>query len=97
MIVLLLRSLDCNKWTKFFPLQSAPPADQLLRILKHQQWDNEVEPFSLPPGLQLVLGDVYGGSNSPTMSSNVLKWQQEQKDGKISNVFICMVVVMLLL
>lgn len=34
-------------------------------------WDFAVEPFALPPGLQLMCGDVCGGSETPSMVRKV--------------------------
>ena len=41
-------------------------------------FDSVVQPFHLPPGLELLLGDVHGGSETPNMVREVLKWQREQ-------------------
>jgi len=41
------------------------------------KWDNSVSPFSMPSYLHVVLGDVCGGSNTPSMVSKVLKWKKE--------------------
>lgn len=39
-------------------------------------WDQVVQPFRLPRGLTLLLGDVCGGSNSPAMARSVLDWRK---------------------
>jgi phosphomevalonate kinase len=36
-----------------------------------------VSPLQMPGGLQLLLADVCGGSESPSMARNVLQWKQE--------------------
>lgn len=43
-------------------------------------WDNSVEAFAMPSFLRVVLGDVCGGSNTPSMVSKVLKWKREGGD-----------------
>jgi phosphomevalonate kinase len=34
---------------------------------KHRQWNQKIIPLSLPPGLDIVMGDVSGGSSSTSM------------------------------
>lgn len=41
-------------------------------------WNQSVEPLQLPPGLDLVMGDVHGGSNSPLMARKVIEWRKQQ-------------------
>ena len=38
-------------------------------------WDAEVVPFRLPPGVQLMLGDVAAGSSTPSMVGKVNAWR----------------------
>jgi phosphomevalonate kinase len=40
-------------------------------------WDQSVEPLQLPKGIQLVLADVRGGSESPSMARKVMAWKQK--------------------
>lgn len=40
-------------------------------------WDSEASCFNLPNGLNLVLSDVHGGSNTPKMVGQILKWKRE--------------------
>jgi phosphomevalonate kinase len=40
-----------------------------------QGWDNEVTPLVLPPRIQLVLADVQGGTETPSMVKKVLHWR----------------------
>ena len=42
-----------------------PSAEALVRVVSGDQWDNEVTALALPRGLQLMLGDVSQGSNTP--------------------------------
>ena len=51
----------------------------LLEHIAQTTWaDNLVTPLSLPPGLQILLADVCGGSESPSMARKVLSWKQSQ-------------------
>jgi len=45
------------------------------------EWDNEVGPLRLPPGMELLMADVCGGSESPSMARKVMAWKKgpEQK------------------
>ncbi|KAI9318394.1 ribosomal protein S5 domain 2-type protein [Dichotomocladium elegans] len=43
-------------------------------------WDNVVVPFQLPPGLELILGDVDAGSHTPTLVSKVLAWRKSKPE-----------------
>lgn len=54
----------------YINFKNIPPISKLFEILT-KPWDNEVKSFSLPLGMNLLLGDVYGGSNTPSMSSKV--------------------------
>jgi phosphomevalonate kinase len=45
-----------------------------------KRWDNRIKIFKLPPGLELVLGEVDTGSNTPKMVSNVLEWRKNDPD-----------------
>jgi phosphomevalonate kinase len=45
-------------------------------------WTNSAASFSLPPGMQLVLGDVAGGSKTPGMVRSVLKRLRRDGDAK---------------
>ena len=38
-------------------------------------WDHEVAPFALPPCLELLMGDVCGGSETPSMVRKILGWR----------------------
>jgi len=48
-----------------------------------QQWDYRIDPFSLPAGLSLVLGDVKQGCETPGMVGKVLKWRQNDPQGSL--------------
>jgi len=57
--------------------QKPLPSATLLSSLQTSPWIQHV-PFSLPPGLHLLLGDVQGGSETPGMVKKVLEWRQKQ-------------------
>ncbi|KAG2206315.1 hypothetical protein INT47_007329, partial [Mucor saturninus] len=44
------------------------------------EWDNEVAPFTLPPGLDLMLADIDAGSHTPTLVGKVLAWKKANPD-----------------
>jgi phosphomevalonate kinase len=51
---------------------------QLVTNVVHSTWSNDMQtPLILPKGLQLMLADVCGGSESPSMASKVLTWKQQ--------------------
>ena len=37
-------------------------------------WDHEHQKVELPAGLCLIMGDVSGGSNTPSMVRKLLEW-----------------------
>lgn len=43
-------------------------------------WDNEVAPFTLPPGFDLMLADIDAGSHTPTLVGKVLAWKKAKAD-----------------
>jgi len=42
-------------------------------------WDSTVTPINLPPGLELLMADVCGGSESPSMAKQILEWKQNHR------------------
>ena len=44
------------------------------------EWDCERQAFCLPPGFVLVMGDVCGGSNTPSMVREVLHWRRKSAE-----------------
>ena len=59
---------------------SASVAKELTRISDdkdHCIWDAKMTPLHLPPGLELLMADVCGGSESPSMARKVLAWKKE--------------------
>lgn len=41
-------------------------------------WSQTIRPFALPYGMDIVLGDVCGGSSSPSMARQVLRWRNDK-------------------
>ena len=41
-------------------------------------WDCTVQPMHLPKGVDLLMADVCGGSESPSMARKILKWKRER-------------------
>ncbi|KAI9483232.1 MAG: Phosphomevalonate kinase [Benjaminiella poitrasii] len=46
----------------------------------NKSWDNEVIPFKLPPGFDLMLADIDAGSHTPTLVSKVLAWKKSKPE-----------------
>jgi len=61
---------------------SANVAKELARVSDDKLkniWDAQMEPLHLPPGLELLMADVCGGSESPSMARKVLAWKKEHE------------------
>jgi len=43
-------------------------------------WNSKVEPFTLPKGIELLMADVCGGSESPSMAKKVLTWKKKKQE-----------------
>ncbi|KAH7277850.1 hypothetical protein KP509_38G011400 [Ceratopteris richardii] len=57
--------------TKFMPLP------EVARDLLKQDWDTERREFSLPPSLQLIVGEPgFGGSHTPSMVGAIQRWRK---------------------
>ncbi|KAI8048454.1 Phosphomevalonate kinase [Thamnidium elegans] len=54
-------------------LSSSVDADNL-------NWDNQVVPFQLPPGFDLMLADIDAGSHTPTLVGKVLNWKKTKPE-----------------
>jgi phosphomevalonate kinase len=44
-----------------------------------ETWCQQTSPFTLPPGLDIVMGDVCGGSSTTSMAKKVMKWLKDKK------------------
>mmetsp|Transcript_14095 Transcript_14095/g.30641 ORF Transcript_14095/g.30641 Transcript_14095/m.30641 type:complete len:763 (+) Transcript_14095:89-2377(+) len=54
-------------------------SNQLVRLVNDVEWDCTVRPISLPPGLELLMADVCGGSESPSMARKILDWKKNKR------------------
>ena len=45
-----------------------------------QKWDCSVQPITLPEGLELLMADVCGGSESPSMARKILEWKKKNRE-----------------
>ena len=52
---------------------------QLVALVDTGKWDCTVTPISLPPGLELLMADVCGGSESPSMARKILEWKKSKR------------------
>jgi phosphomevalonate kinase len=50
-------------------------SDALSTCVLQAKWDETILPFSLPDGMDLIMGDVCGGSETPSMVRKVLEWR----------------------
>lgn len=55
---------------------------QLLALVTDadQKWDCTVQPINLPKGLELLMADVCGGSESPSMARKILEWKKQNRE-----------------
>ena len=63
---------------------TASIANELVRIASNEGgavWDAQTTALSLPAGLELLMADVCGGSESPSMARKILSWKKDQKEG----------------
>ena len=51
------------------PHQTADSSERLV-------WDHRVDPFELPPGVEVVMADVSCGANTPSMVKKVTTWRE---------------------
>eukprot|EP00984_Skeletonema_dohrnii_P022610 scaffold11714_cov102-Skeletonema_dohrnii-CCMP3373.AAC.7 len=45
-----------------------------------KKWDCTVQPIHLPEGLELLMADVCGGSESPSMARKILEWKKKNRE-----------------
>ena len=45
-----------------------------------RKWDCTVQPINLPDGLELLMADVCGGSESPSMARKILEWKKKNRE-----------------
>ncbi|KAI9027180.1 phosphomevalonate kinase [Phycomyces nitens] len=73
-----------HRYRRFNPQVLSSIMDQQVNgaiLLKHLSadsigWDNEVVPFKLPPGFDLILADIDAGSHTPSLVGKVLAWRK---------------------
>jgi len=53
--------------------------EQLVVLVNGFEWDCTVRPVNLPPGVELLMADVCGGSESPSMARKVLDWKKNKR------------------
>ena len=59
----------------------------LLQSIVDTSWgDDLVTHLNLPPGIQILLADVCGGSESPGMARQVVNWKQQQQAAESSTI-----------
>lgn len=63
--------------------------ESILHTVSHgaaaEAWDSEHVHFALPPGIGLHVGDIEGGSNTPSLVRQVLSWRsRDAEHGMIS-------------
>lgn len=52
---------------------------QLVALVNSDEWDCTFSPIGLPPGLELLMADVCGGSESPSMARGILEWKKKKR------------------
>ena len=52
---------------------------QLVELVNDTEWDCTVSPICIPPGLELLMADVCGGSESPSMARTILDWKKNKR------------------
>jgi len=53
-----------------------------LKSVVNRAWDMETTKFSMPEGLRVIMGDVSGGSATPSMVRSVMAWKARNPDAK---------------
>lgn len=56
--------------------EGTPEYTALLKTTVEQKWQVTLEPTFLPPGITLLMGDVQGGSETPSMVAKVMAWRK---------------------
>jgi len=49
-------------------------------VMDESKWGQTVKQFSLPSNMDIIMGDVCGGSSSTSMARAVLQWRKDQPD-----------------
>lgn len=56
--------------------EGTPEFGGFLKAAANKRWEVTLEPTSLPPGITLLMGDVQGGSETPSMVAKVMEWRK---------------------
>ena len=67
---------------------SAKVAKEMIQITNDKNndiWDAQTAQTSLPAGLELLMADVCGGSESPSMARKVLAWKKQPENDDTDN------------
>jgi len=67
---------------------SAKVAKEMIQItndINNDIWDAQTVQTSLPAGLELLMADVCGGSESPSMARKVLAWKKQPENDDTDN------------
>ena len=88
----LLEDVDkLNAGSESEPLQLSDSVSRhLLEVVNDttNKWDCTVTPFALPKGLEIIMADICGGSESPSMAKKVLDWKKNgRKMGFLDDYF----------
>ena len=49
-------------------------------VMSVDRWTQTIVAFHLPPGLDIVMGDICGGASSTSMARQVLRWRQDSPE-----------------
>lgn len=62
------------------PVFAAPPADhaETVRRAVDAEWQFDHRQCALPPGIRLLMGDIAGGSETPKLVSQVMRWRANE-------------------
>ena len=75
-----LEKVESSSYGKGDGLQlSGDLSAQLVALVNSGEWDCTFSPIGLPPGLELLMADVCGGSESPSMARGILEWKKKKR------------------
>ena len=65
------------------PMQACMEPDATSKVIyqtaiSREMWDQTIVPLCLPPGINIMLGDICGGSSSISMAKRVMKWLKDK-------------------
>ena len=70
---------DLNQAEDSLTIQTVT-ARKLVQVVQDKRgaWNSIVEPLAMPKGLEMMMADVCGGSESPSMARKVIQWKRER-------------------